>query len=164
MGLVRDLQATDTATGASDGAVGWAVGGSGKINLPFLHERDNLKFGAQYGDGFGATLKSGPFDAVFDPSGGSLETIGVFSAYGGLQHWWGDKWRSSVVGGYVNANNPGFIDPDRLEETAYLATNLVWSPFENVTFGLEYLYGRRENVDGNSGNASRVLFSTKFEF
>ncbi len=51
VGLVRDLQATDTATGARDGSVGWAVGVSGKVDLPFLHDRDNFRFGIQYGDG-----------------------------------------------------------------------------------------------------------------
>jgi hypothetical protein len=164
VGLVRDLQATDTATGARDGSVGWAVGVSGKVDLPFLHDRDNFRFGIQYGDGYGGQLKSGPADAVFNPSSGLLETIGVFSTYGGIQHWWADKWRSNVVGGYVNARNPGFLDPERLENTAYFATNLVWSPLEPTTFGIEYLYGRRENVDGNSGTSNRYLFSSKFDF
>jgi len=164
VGLVRDLQATDTATGAQDGSVGWAVGASGKVNLPFLLDRDNFKFGVQYGDGYGGLIKSGPADAVFNPSSGSLETIGVFSTYGGIQHWWADKWRSNVVGGYVNASNPGFIDPERLENTTYFATNLVWVPLGHATFGIEYLYGRRENVDGNSGTTNRFLFSSKFDF
>jgi hypothetical protein len=30
--------------------------------------------------------------------------------------------------------------------------------------GLEYLWGQRENKDGESGTAERLLFSSKFDF
>jgi hypothetical protein len=33
-----------------------------------------------------------------------------------------------------------------------------------TTFGLEYLWGRRENKDGEDGTGSRFLFSSKFAF
>ncbi len=64
----------------------------------------------------------------------------------------------------MNADNPGFIDGDGLENTSYFAAHLVWNPWASVTVGVEYLRGRRENADGASGNANRILFSSKYDF
>jgi hypothetical protein len=164
IGLFRDLRAEDSETGTEGSTLGWAVGGSGKVNLPFLGAKDNFKFGVQYGEGYGGQLKSGPADALFDPVSLDLENIGVFSAYGGLQHWWTDTIRSNAVFGYVNADNPSFIGGDALENTSYFAANLVWNPWKSVTLGMEYLRGRRENVDGASGDANRIVFSSKWDF
>jgi hypothetical protein len=162
-GLFRDLNAKDPVLGR-DSAFGWAIVGSTKVNLPFLGAKDNFKLGVQYGMGYGGQLKSGPADALFNPATGDLTTIGVFSTYGGLQHWWTDTLRSNLVFGYVNADNPSFIDPERLKTSSYQAVDIVWNPRENITLGGEYLFGTRKNVDGNSGNNHRALFSSKVDF
>ena len=164
LAFFRDLGAEDDLTGAKDWVFGWAVGGSGKVNLPFLDARDNLKFGVQYGEGYGGQLKSGPADAVFNPVTLELETIEVLSAYGGIQHWWTETIRSNAVFGYVKAYNPGFIGDDQLDNTTYFAASLIWNPWKSVTVGTEYLRGRLENADGESANANRVLFHSKFDF
>ena len=162
-GLTRDLRAEGT-TGSTVSALGWAIAGSGKVKLPFLGAKDNFKFSVQYGDGYGAQIKSGPADAAFNPVSSKLETIGVFSTYGGLQHWWSGSLRSNLVVGYLKANNPRFIDGGELESTAYGAADLIWNPLENITLGIEYLRGNRENKDGESGTANRFLFSSRFDF
>lgn len=163
-GTIRDLQATDMVTGWSGSTTGWHVALSGKVKFPVFDENDNFKFGVLYGDGFGGQLKSGPADAAFNPTTLELEAIGAFATYGGYQHWWMDSLRSNLVYGLVKADNPSFIPDDRLKSTYYLAGNLVWNPWKNVTIGLEYLYGNRENIDGNSGDANRFIFSTKFDY
>jgi hypothetical protein len=72
--------------------------------------------------------------------------------------------RSNLVFGYASTDNPEFIADDRLENTSYFAANLIWNVYVHTTIGGEYLWGRRENVDGNSGTSNRILFSSKFEF
>ena len=163
-GLARDLRAEGIPTGSTVSAFGWTIAGSGKLKLPFLGARDNFKFGVQYGEGYGAQIKSGPADAAFNASNNSFETIPVFSTYGGLQHWWLDSLRSNLVYGYVNADNPGFLDGDVLENTTYFAADLIWNPWKTVTLGVEYLWGRRENKDGASGTDNRILFSSRFDY
>lgn len=162
-GLARDLRAEGT-TGSTVSAYGWTIAGSGKLKLPFLGAKDNFKFGVQYGEGYGAQIKSGPADAAFNASNNSFETIPVFSTYGGFQHWWFDSLRSNLVYGYVNADNPGFLDWDVLENTTYLAADLIWNPWKTITLGVEYLWGQRENKDGASGTNNRFLFSSRFDF
>ena len=162
-GTLRDLQAEDD-TGATASTLGWAIAGSGKIGLPFLREKDNFKFAVQYGEGYGAQIKSGPNDAAFNPVDSELETIGVFSTYGGFQHWWTDSLRSNFVYGYVDAKNPEFITGDELKNTTYAAADLIWNPYEMVTLGFEYLWGSLENKDGKTGNSNRYLFSSRINF
>ena len=64
----------------------------------------------------------------------------------------------------VDASNPGLVAADALDNTTYLAASLIWHPFNHVDVGVEYLWGERENADGNSGDASRFLFSTRMTF
>lgn len=162
-GLFKDLNA-DSAAGKRDSAFGWVIGGSGKLKLPFLHEKDSFKFGVHYGEGYGGQLKSGPADALFNPATSSLEAIPVFSTFGGLQHWWTSSLRSNLVYGYVDADNPAFVPASSLDNTTYFAADLIWDPFKNVTVGFEYLYGELENFDGSDGSTHRFLWSSKVEF
>jgi hypothetical protein len=161
--LARDLRAAGT-NGAADSALGWAVSGSGKMGLPFLGPKDNLKLTLHYGDGYGTQLKGGPQEGVFDDVSSELETIGVFGAYGGIQHFWSGRWRSNFVYGEINADNPDIVSGDTLDSTSYAAVDLICNPWKTVTLGVEYLWGRRENQDGSSGTANRVLLSSKMIF
>jgi hypothetical protein len=163
-GVVRDLQAEDTTTGATDSALGWAVALSGKLGLPFLGAKDNLKLNVHYGDGYGSQIKGGPTEGAFNIATSELETIGIFGTYGGLQHFWSERWRTNLVYGYVDSDNPDFVPPDTFKSTTYAAADLIWAPYPNFSLGFEYLWGQREDEDGASGTSSRYLFSTKYVF
>jgi hypothetical protein len=162
-GLARDLRAKG-ANGSEDSALGWAVSGSAKLGLPFLGAKDNFRFTLHYGDGYGTQLKGGPKEGAFGTGNSELKTIGIFGSYGGIQHFWSDRFRSNLVYGYVNADNPGFVSGDTFDNTNYIAADLIWTPYKPVTLGVEYLWGRRENKDGASGTDNRYLFSSRYDF
>jgi hypothetical protein len=162
-GLARDLHAEGT-NGSTDSAVGWALGGSGKLGLPFLGPKDNFKFNLHYGDGYGTQLKGGPVEGMFNLVNSTLETIGIFGTYGGIQHFWSDRYRSNLVLGYVNSDNPDFVSGDTFDNTNYAALDFIWVPYESITLGAEYLWGRRENKDGAAGTSNRFLLSSTFVF
>jgi hypothetical protein len=161
--LVRDLR-VEGETGATDSALGWSISGSTKVALPFLGARDNLKWTMHVGDGYGTQLKGGPAEGIFNEDTSQLETISIFGTYGGVQHFWSDRFRSNLVLGYVDADNPAFADGNIFMSTSYLAADIIWSPFPTSTLGFEYLWGRREDENGESGTSSRYLLSSKFEF
>ena len=162
-GLARDLRA-EVPDGPRDSAVGWVAGLSGKLGLPFLGTKDNFKFNLHYGDGYGTQIKGGPAEGVFDPATSELELIGIFGAYGGIQHFWSKRYRSNLVYGYVDADNPEFLPGDTLDSTNYAAADFIWAPDEHVTLGIEYLWGRRENKDRAYETSNRYLLSSKFLF
>ncbi|MCK5351425.1 hypothetical protein KAJ77_02545, partial [bacterium] len=160
-GMARDLRA-EGSDGSTDSVLGWSVSGSTKLGLPFLGSRDNLKLTLHSGEGNGTQLKGGPVEGVFNDS--ELHAIGTFGSYGGIQHFWSKQFRSNLVYGYQQADNPGFVEGDTLKNTTYVAANFVWNPLRTATFGFEYLWGRREEEDGESGTSSRYLFTTKLLF
>ena len=141
-----------------------AIGSSPKLGLPFLGAKDNFKFTLHYGDGYGTQVKGGPKEGAFDTNNSELETIGIFGAFGSIQHFWSHRFRSNLVYGYVNSDNPGFVSGDTFDNTQYAAVDFIWTPYKPVTLGVEYLWGRRENKDGASGTANRYLFSSRFDF
>jgi hypothetical protein len=156
----RDLRA-EGADGATDSALGWSVAASGKVNLPFLGDRTNFKLTVHTGDGYGTQLKGGPEEAVFDTS---LDLIGTTSTFGGLQHFWSDRFRSNLTFGYLSADNPASAPSEALESSTYASANFVWVPFKRLTLGVEYLYGERAEFDGASGTSNRILLSSKFDY
>ena len=162
-GLVRDLKA-ETANGVTGSATGWAVTGSGKLALPYLGAKDNFKFTLHYGDGYGTQIKGGPQEGAINPATSELQTIGIFGVYGGLQHFWSDQYRSNLVYGHVDSDNPAFLSGDTFDNTSYTAVDFIWSPYKEVTVGVEYLWGRRENKDGASGDDNRFLLSSRINF
>jgi hypothetical protein len=64
----------------------------------------------------------------------------------------------------VSADNPASVPSDALDSTTYASANFIWNPFKKLTLGVEYLWGRRENVDGASGTSNRLLFSSRLDF
>jgi DcaP outer membrane protein len=161
--LARDLRA-DGDDGGTDSAFGWAVSASAKVDLPFLGKRDNLRLTAHFGDGYGTQLKGGPEEAVFDTASSELDTIGIWSSFGGIQHFWAEKFRSNLTFGHVKADNPALVPSDALDSTTYASANFIWNPYKQLTLGVEYLWGRRENVGGASGTSNRLLFSSRLDF
>jgi hypothetical protein len=162
--LARDLQAQSDVDGTTDSALGWAIAASAKVDLPFLGKRDNLRLNVHGGDGYGTQLKGGPEEGIFDTASSELDTIGIWSLSGGIQHFWTEKFRSNLTYGHVSADNPASVPSDALDSTTYASANFIWNPFKKLTLGVEYLWGRREDVDGASGTSNRLLFSSRFDF
>ena len=156
----RDLRAVG-ADGATDSALGWTVAASGKVNLPFLGDRTNLKLTVHTGDGYGTQLKGGPEEAVFDTG---LDMIGTWAVFGGLQHFWSDRFRSNLTFGYLSADNPATAPSHALHSSTYASANFIWVPAKNLTLGIEYLYGERKDFDGASGTSNRILLSSKLDY
>ena len=90
--------------------------------------------------------------------------IGISSIFGGIQHFWAEKFRSNLTYGYVSADNPASLSGGALDSTTYVSANFIWNPFKQLTLGVEYLWGQRENVDGNDGTSNRFIFSARHDF
>jgi hypothetical protein len=159
----RQLQGDNDVDGDDDTEFGWGAQLAGDIKIPLLAKKDNFKFQGVYGAGTGSYNNDGGIDdAVFD--GSDLKAIKSFQGYGALQHWWIDSLRSNAVFGYVDVDNRNVQPGDTLERTMYFAGNLVWSPVKEMDIGGEYLWGQRENKNGDVGTARRIQFSTKYLF
>ena len=53
---------------------------------------------------------------------------------------------------------------DKSETNQMALVNYQWTPVKNVMMGIEYAYFDRENVDGNSNDANRIMFAGQYNF
>ena len=103
-------------------------------------------------------------DAVFNPQTGDLETLEVFSGYVSYQHWWQEQLRSTVTYSWVDVDNLDYQVDSDYASTGRAIVNLMWSPVDRIDVGAEFLWGRRENKDGNSATARQIQVGAKYRF
>jgi hypothetical protein len=140
---------------------GAAIGVGGRIRL---FERDTFSFHSSYGNAVGRYTSFDAFEDGFLDASGRVHLRTVFAGFAAFQHGWNAHWRSTVAYGYGEAWGADF-GPDALNDRIQSAhVNLLWSPFLQTTFGLEYMYATRTTRGSDSGELQRVLFSGKFNF
>lgn len=149
--------------------IAWGLSLSGRINTPRFDERDNFLFQLNTGNGIGRYVNDlssiGDFDGILNPVTGELELFDINAGYVSWQHWWKTgQFRSNFTFGVVDVDNPSFVDADAYKRTLRLSSNLMWSPTSRVDLGGEYMWGRRENQDGENNEATQVQMSMRYRF
>jgi hypothetical protein len=103
-------------------------------------------------------------DGQVDPLTGDFDTVPVTAWNASYEHWFNESWLANAtyaqVGTSSNPNQPaGTYDSGQ-----YFAVSFWWIPVTRLSFGIEYLWGERENVDGQSAQANRIhgLFQYNF--
>ncbi len=162
--LFRDV-AVSLADGRTDSVFGWGFNLAGSQRL---FGKDTIVYQGTYGDGIERYINDtsglgidAAVNSVEDPH---LKALPVVTTYGGLQHFWFSRLRSSAVYGFVQVQNTELQSGSTFHQSNYTAGNLIWNPYGSLTLGLEFLYGWRVNKDGTSGNAPRIMFSAKYNF
>jgi hypothetical protein len=101
-------------------------------------------------------------DGTINPITGELDT---FDHLGGIityRHFWTSRLRSSATYSWARLDIGDIVAPEALRSVKYASGNLIWSPYDKVDFGLELMWGKRENQDVASGTARRIQFSGKY--
>ncbi|WGQ11953.1 DcaP family trimeric outer membrane transporter [Pedobacter gandavensis] len=145
--------------------VGYGLTASGVLQQP--GNKDNFVFQASYGQGISKYINDiGPdnYDGVYNPATSSLEILGVWGLSASYDHWWSDKFSSTAGWGYLNLNNKGVVANQSFKSSNYGILNLIYYPNSFIKGGMEYLYGTRKNVNGDSANNSRIQLTLQFRF
>jgi hypothetical protein len=147
----------------------WGTSLSGRYMTPRFDARDSVLFQFNYGNAIGRYVNDlssiGNYDGIFNPDTGELKLFTVTAGYVSLQHWWTTpQLRSNFTVGEVNVDNPNFLGEDAYKSTLRFSTNLMWSPIPSIDVGTEYLWGRRENQNGEKGDASQIQFAVRYLF
>lgn len=161
--IFRDIAAS-VPDGRSDSVFGWGLNLAGLFKVG----KDNLVYQAAYGDGIERYINDtsglGIDAAVKSVQNPVLEAVPVVGVYGGYQHLWSAKLRSSVVYGFLQVQNTAAQVNAEYHRSEYNAVNLIWNPVPQITLGSEFLYGWRVNKDNSTGNAPRIQLSAKYNF
>jgi hypothetical protein len=165
--LLRQVRAQLKDDDNTESEFGYGLSISGSHERPRWDSRNKVMFQLTAGKGIGCYINDlssiGNFDGYFDEDG-DLELLDVVSGYISGQFWWGQTLRSNLTFGYVEIDNPSFAEDDAYKRTFRSSLNLLWSPMPRILLGGEYLWGFRENEDGEDGNASQVQFSARYNF
>jgi hypothetical protein len=176
--LARSLGLEEANNGIDESAFGWGVSLSGHytFNLPDSCTilPDAIYGSVTYGVGIAhyindlhsqsATTVGN--DAVLD--GTYLRPLGDFAYYMGYLHNWADHWRSVFCYSHVTLESQGqglkaFGTLYRFGD--YASANIEWHRLVNGTtpattydfnLGLEYIYGRFEELSGAAGQDQRI--------
>ena len=127
-------------------------------------KKDNFSFQISTGDSIGRYTDDPPPDAVYNTVTGGLDPLDQLSGYVSYRHWWSDVLRTNVVYSALAVDNLPIQTDEDLKSAQYAALNLIWSPYEKLDLGIEVLYGTRENLNGDSGSATRLQMSGKYAF
>jgi hypothetical protein len=143
---------------------GWGVDLTSVINA---RKKDALRLGVVFGQGIASYMNDGGMDLA--PNGSTTTSISAkavplvgVSAYYDIS--WNDKFSSSLGYSFTQVDNTDFQTADAFHLGQYASANLLYYPTKNVFYGVEYLFGRREDNGGAAGQDQRVQFSAHYNF
>jgi hypothetical protein len=161
---VRKLGYERLDNGNSDYEMGYGFNASTVINM---FDRDKLKLQLAYGEGIGNYFNDGGLDVA--PDSADLENtdataatiLGIVAYY---DHYWSDKWSSTIGWSMTDLDDEDGQAFDEFKKGQIASTNLLFYPTKNVYTGLEFSWGEREDVDGNTGDDYRIQYSLHVNF
>ena len=149
---------------------GWGLAATSAIRLGLA----TPKLGIVYGRGIATYMNDGGMDLapnvevvagpgalILVPSAEAVKLLGI-QAYVDLQ--WSKQWSSSLGYSFTKVSNTNFQDLTAFHKGSYASGNLLWSPDPNILTGLELLWGKRIDNDGESGTDFRAQYSFKWSF
>lgn len=160
----------------SDSKTGWGVNLSSNIKLL---EKDVIHLSAVYGEGIATYMNDGGTDLAPEadrlgappPTPGAPPPIGLrgdvvplFGMMAYYDHYWNDQWSSSIGYSRVQVDNTNFQEPTAFQTAQYASANLLYTPSPRIMMGGEFLWGTREDKDGEEGEDYRLQISFKYAF
>lgn len=146
---------------------GWGAMAIGKFSLPAGKGKDNVKFQMLTGNGIARYLPGTTgmgLDAAVNSKTNKPEGINILAGYIAYQHYWCPKFNSSAIAGAIEVNDKALMGSTGFHAGVYATANLFYTPVKPLAFGLEYQYGNRQNVNGETGAANRIQGTLVYNF
>jgi len=129
--------------------------------------RSRILWQGAWGPGIGRyinDLAGQQLDGQVNPLTGEFDTVEVGGWNASYEHWFNANWLCNFTYAEVFADNNANQPAATYDMGRYAAGSLWWIPVTRLSFGLEYIWGERENLDGQSATASRLhgLFQYNF--
>jgi hypothetical protein len=169
-GIVRNTKLDDLLVdnfNLNDSITGWGVSLSSNVKFG----KDTLRLQYVIGEGIQNYMNDAPVDIAAEPNFGDPTrpirgvAIPMQSLVAFLDHYWSDKWSTSVGYSQLVMDNTILQTRDAFHRGQYASANLLYTPFENVMYGGELQWGRRTNfADGFHSNDYKLQLSFKYNF
>ena len=169
-GLLRNMQYRDELTAQTKNLVGWGMQVTGNFNIC-----DKLigYYQAAYGKGMTSyfeDLTGNGLDMVPNiDNNGQLETVKAWGAYLGLQYNFSSKCYCNVLYSQVRNYAPRYNNgatpwADQYKYGQYVLGNFFYNINDLFTWGIEYIYGRRMNMDHVQAHDNRLQTMLQVNF
>ena len=162
-GLLRSVgyKTAITPDGNPSGRLlGWGVTADGQLNV---FDKDRVVTQVIYGEGIASYFNDGGVDLAPDGNlhAQTVQSIGMMLYY---DHYWSGKWASSLGYSQHHQKNADGQLFNAFRTGQYASTNLLYTPAKNVMWGVEFLWGKKEQKDGESASDTRIQFTGQFKF
>jgi hypothetical protein len=145
---------------------GYAVTGTGRFAFKASHYKDSFVYGGGFGQGQGhriiALTWDGKASGVITEEG--LDLSPAWFAYGGINHYWSKSFNSTFSTNWTATELSDNHSDDTIRKAGSFHANLIWFPYPRISTGVEYMWGLRENKNGDRGTANRIQFMAKYKF
>lgn len=162
-GRVGELNWDGEGVGPDADALQWNLTWSGRYEPT---SSDYLAWNTSYGHGSAngilAFVGTGA-NAVLTPSG-DLETMLAWNVALGCGHSFTPQLAANLGLAYGEIDPSDLRAPDSMKSGGAAHLNLIWSPSDALSTGIEFMAGQRTNADGADGQAERVQFMIKYSF
>lgn len=146
----------------SDNTFGWGIALEGSSDLT---DSLTVRGGVTHGQGIGGYMNGAVISSpAFVDSDGDLQAIEATGGTIGASLALGEG-DLNVAYSLISADIPdSYSQPSKNEEFNEAWINYIWSPAENVKYGIEASWHKRETVDGRSGDATRLQGMVMYSF
>ena len=163
-GILRQLayETANTPGNEPDGdELGWGINFTSSLKLG----DDKLMAGLVYGEGIASYMNDGGTDLAPNNAGNNpAEAVPLTGALVYYDHYWTEQWSSSVGYSYTEVDNQRLQTGDAFESGEYASINLLHTPAKPLLMGVEMLWGKRTDNDGNTGTDTRIQLTLKYSF
>jgi hypothetical protein len=90
-----------------------------------------------------------------------VEASGWNASY---EHWFNEHWLVNYTYSQVSVDNNANQAANTYDATRYQAASLWWIPVPRLSFAVEYIWGKRENLDGQEARAGRLHSLAQYNF
>ncbi|QDU90350.1 Porin subfamily protein [Pirellulimonas nuda] len=169
---VDDAVARQAAAGVSGSAVlhPWAIlFGTDPVHDPDPSglTRSRMLMQATWGPGVGRYLNDlagQGLDAQVDPVTGQLELVQATGWNASYEHWYNAHWLSNFTYSNVDVQNNAPTPAGTYASAQYVAAGLWWVPIPRLAIATEFLWGERQNEDGQSADVQRLHGMVQYNF
>jgi hypothetical protein len=103
-------------------------------------------------------------DGQVNPITGDFNLVNSNGWNASYENWFNAHWLTNFTYSEARADNNAGQPATTYQQGKYLAGSLWWIPIARMSFGIEYMWGQRENLDGEDARARRLdgLFQYNF--
>jgi hypothetical protein len=103
-------------------------------------------------------------DGQVNPANGAFDLPYTAAYMISYEQWYTEKWLSNFTYSQTLVGSNGAQPGGTYTGAKYLGISLWYIPFANMSLGIEYLYGERDNLNEQRGQANRLNSLVQYNF